>query len=105
MLRQVDRRQEKELKTLKAVDFITQRNYGIYFDIDDETKLIEGGLKAYQGYVQLRQQAEAAASPLAEVSREAKAAWVDFESAKNSPEARRIAEDINIIRRAINFNR
>jgi hypothetical protein len=105
LLRQVDRRQEKELKTLKAVDFITQRNYGIYFDIDDEAKLIEGGLKAYQGYVQLRQQAEEAASPLDEVSREAKAAWDDFESAKNCPEARRIAEDINIIRRAISFNR
>ena len=105
LLRQVDRRQGKELKTLQAVDFITQRNYGIYFDIDDETKLIEGGLEAYQGYVQLRQKAEEVASPLAEVSREAKAARDNFEAAKNCPEARRIAEDINIIRRAIGFNR
>lgn len=105
LLRQVDRRQGKELKTLKAVDFITQRNYGIYFDIDDETKLIEGGLKAYQGYAQIRQKAEEAASPLAEVSREDKAALADFESAKTSAAARRIAEDIGIIRRAIGFNR
>lgn len=105
LLRQVDRRQEKELKTLKAVDFITQRNYGIYFDIDDETKLIEGGLEAYQGYLQVRQKAEGAASPLAEATQEARESLADFEAAQNSAEARRIAEDIGIIRRAIGFNR
>ena len=33
---------------LRTVDFITQRNYGIYFDIEKEERLIEAGLKEYR---------------------------------------------------------
>ena len=32
---------------LRTVDFITQRNYGIYFDIDREERLIEAGLSQF----------------------------------------------------------
>ncbi len=32
---------------LRTVDFITQRNYGIYFDIEKEERLIEAGLKEH----------------------------------------------------------
>ena len=70
--------------------------------------MIKGGLKAYQAYVQLEQkakEAEGAASLLAEASQQAKEALIEFESAKNSAAARRIADDIGIIRRAISFNR
>jgi len=30
------------------VDFITQRNYGIYFDINREAELLQAGLEEYQ---------------------------------------------------------
>jgi hypothetical protein len=33
---------------LQTVDFITQRNYGIYFDIEKEGAAIEAGLKEYR---------------------------------------------------------
>ncbi len=33
---------------LQTVDFITQRNYGIYFDIEKERAAIEAGLKEYR---------------------------------------------------------
>jgi hypothetical protein len=42
------RRAEADLRT---VDYITQRNYGIYFDIEKETSAIEGGLEGYADYV------------------------------------------------------
>jgi hypothetical protein len=33
---------------LRTVDFITQRNYGIYFDIEKEERLINAGLEEYR---------------------------------------------------------
>jgi hypothetical protein len=33
---------------LQTVDFVTQRNYGIYFDIEKEGAAIEAGLKEYR---------------------------------------------------------
>ena len=39
------RRAQEDLAT---VDFITQRNYGIYFDIEKEERLIEAGLKEFK---------------------------------------------------------
>lgn len=33
---------------LRTVDFITQRNHGIYFDIEKEARLIEAGLREYK---------------------------------------------------------
>jgi hypothetical protein len=34
---------------LRTVDYITQRNYGIYFDIEKEERLINAGLEEYRG--------------------------------------------------------
>ena len=34
---------------LRTVDYITQRNYGIYFDIEKEERLINAGLREFQG--------------------------------------------------------
>ncbi len=46
LLQQADGRKRAEAD-LRTVDLITQRNYGIYFDIDKETAAIEAGLAAY----------------------------------------------------------
>ena len=48
LLLQAEDRGEREKSTLEAVDFITQRNYGIFFDIDREAELLEAGLEEYQ---------------------------------------------------------
>lgn len=40
LLQQVRKRKDRELRTLEVVDFITQRNYGIYFDIESEEKML-----------------------------------------------------------------
>jgi hypothetical protein len=37
---------------LAAVDFITQRNYGIYFDVERETKMIDAGFKEFTDFKQ-----------------------------------------------------
>jgi hypothetical protein len=47
LLNQAQKRKGREESTLKAVDFITQRNYGIYFDIETEERMITAGLKEY----------------------------------------------------------
>jgi len=39
---------KRAAEDLATVDFITQRNYGIYFDIRKEQRLIEAGLKEYR---------------------------------------------------------
>jgi len=46
LLRQADdgKRAEADLRT---VDLITQRNYGIYFDIEKEAAALEAGLAAF----------------------------------------------------------
>jgi len=50
LLSQTGRDKGKAKKTLKAVDFITQKNYGIYFDIDQEKQKILAGLDDYKRY-------------------------------------------------------
>lgn len=50
LLDQARKRKTREESTLRAVDFITQRNYGIYFDIETEEKMITAGLKEYAGF-------------------------------------------------------
>jgi hypothetical protein len=48
LLGQAEDRKEREQSTLEAVDFITQRNYGIYFDIVREQELLQTGLEEYK---------------------------------------------------------
>lgn len=50
LLEQAQKRKIREESTLRAVDFITQRNYGIYFDIVTEERMITAGLKEYAYY-------------------------------------------------------
>ncbi len=50
LLQQVRKRKDRELRTLEVVDFITQRNYGIYFDIESEEKMLLAGLEAYDDF-------------------------------------------------------
>lgn len=50
LLQQVRKRKDRELRTLEVVDFITQRNYGIYFDIETEEKMLLAGLEAYDDF-------------------------------------------------------
>jgi hypothetical protein len=50
LLNQAQKRKTREESTLRAVDFITQRNYGIYFDIETEERMLEAGLKEYAGF-------------------------------------------------------
>jgi len=47
VLNQAQKRKTREKSTLKAVDFITQRNYGIYFDIVKEEAMLAAGLKEF----------------------------------------------------------
>jgi hypothetical protein len=47
---QAGRDKGKEKKTLEMVDYITQRNYGVYFDIDEEKAKISAGLDDYKRY-------------------------------------------------------
>ena len=51
-------RKGREVATLRAVDFISQRNYGIFFDIDREKELIEDGLDDYVKYHQTKTEYE-----------------------------------------------
>jgi hypothetical protein len=50
LLNQAQKRKIREESTLRAVDFITQRNYGIYFDVITEEKMITAGLKEFAYY-------------------------------------------------------
>ncbi len=50
LLDQARKRKIREESTLRAVDFITQRNYGIYFDIESEERMIAAGLKEYADF-------------------------------------------------------
>jgi hypothetical protein len=50
LLDQARKRKTREVSTLRAVDFITQRNYGIYFDIETEEQMITAGLKEYADF-------------------------------------------------------
>ena len=50
ILNQARTLKNREGNTLKAVDFITQRNYGIYFDIEKEEALLCAGLKEFADF-------------------------------------------------------
>ncbi len=50
LLNQARKRKIREESTLRAADFITQRNYGIYFDIETEERMITAGLKEYADF-------------------------------------------------------
>jgi hypothetical protein len=50
LLDQSRKRKTREVSTLRTVDFITQRNYGIYFDIETEEQMITAGLKEYADF-------------------------------------------------------
>jgi hypothetical protein len=50
LLNQARKRKIREESTLRAADFITQRNYGIYFDIEAEERMITAGLKEYADF-------------------------------------------------------
>ena len=52
LLRQSAKRMKREKHTLAAVDFITQRNYGIYFDVERETKMIDAGFEEFTDFKQ-----------------------------------------------------
>ena len=47
LLDQARKRKTREESTLRAVDFITQRNYGIYFDVVEEERMLNAGLGEY----------------------------------------------------------
>lgn len=51
---QAGRDKGKEKKALEMVDFITQRNYGVYFDIGQEKAKISAGLEDYKQYHEAR---------------------------------------------------
>ncbi len=51
---QAGRNKGKAKKTLEMVDFITQRNFGVYFDIDEEKAKISAGLEDYKRYHEAR---------------------------------------------------
>ena len=53
LLNQAQKRKIREESTLRAVDFITQRNYGIYFDIETEERMLEAGLKEFAGFKEI----------------------------------------------------
>lgn len=50
LLKQVRQRKDREIDTLEVVDFITQRNYGIYFDVVEEERMIQDGLEAFEDF-------------------------------------------------------
>ncbi len=52
------KRLKGETRTLRAIDFITQRNYGIYFDIDTERKRIYAGMDDFKRYRQSKSEHE-----------------------------------------------
>ena len=100
-LRQVGQRQTKELKTLEAVDFITQRNYGIYFDIEREKEMIEGGLESYGAYALLKKNTDRTMGSMAGSDDRENAQFIEETT---SSSASRIKENIEYIRRTLGYN-
>jgi len=105
LLRLSATREHKETKTLEAVDFITQRNYGVYFDIEFERDAITGGLKAFKEYHDWKGQALAAESPLSSSSAFGRKQLASFKQATASPEIGKILEDSGAIQRSFEYNR
>lgn len=56
LLQQARKRKTREESTLRAADFITQRNYGIYFDIETEERMIVAGLEEYADFKEMVRQ-------------------------------------------------
>jgi hypothetical protein len=104
LLRATTSKSSKAAKTLDAVDFITQRNYGIYFDIDRETENLEAGLKAYGRYHRMRTAAELD-SPLANHPQEIREQIAELQKVTTSAEAEATREAIGEISRALQYNR
>lgn len=50
LLQEVRKRKDRERHTLEVVDFITQRNYGIYFDVVNEERMLKAGIEAYDDF-------------------------------------------------------
>jgi len=101
LLESAQKRGEREIATLRAVDFITQRNYGIYFDIDREKQLIAAGLDDYVKYHQtkteyekLKLAARRAEADRIEASLAATAEANEWEVALAQKEASQLAADV-----------
>ena len=103
LLRPPTSKASKVAKTLDAVDFITQRNYGIYFDIEREAEKIDAGLAAYGRYYRM-EIAAGLDSPLWE-SAENKELIAEFRRVIKSGEAQATLNAIGEISRALQFNR
>lgn len=50
LLQEARKRKDRERHTLEVVDFITQRNYGIYFDVEEEERMLTAGLDEYADF-------------------------------------------------------
>jgi len=50
LLQEVRKREKRERSTLEVVDFITQRNFGIYFDVVEEEGMLEEGIEAFADF-------------------------------------------------------
>jgi hypothetical protein len=85
----------REKATLEAVDFITQRNYGIYFDIDREKALLKEGLEEYQGV--RKQIAEAVLAGAKRAAQQKKAALVSASAAAEAERAEEEREKLMVI--------
>ena len=104
LLRATTSKSSKAARTLDAVDFITQRNYGIYFDIDRETENLKAGLDAFGRYHRMKTAAELD-SPLANQPKETQAQIAELRKVTTSAEAEATREAIGEISRALQYNR
>jgi hypothetical protein len=50
LLQEVRKREKRERSTLEVVDFITQRNFGIYFDVVGEERMLDAGIEAFTDF-------------------------------------------------------
>jgi hypothetical protein len=104
LLRAINSKSSKAAKTLDAVDFITQRNYGVYFDIDRERGNLEAGLAAFGRYHRIKT-AAALDSPLAKYPKESQELIAEFRRVTTSAEAKAARDAIGEISRALQINR
>lgn len=104
LLRATTSKSSKAAKTLDAVDFITQRNYGIYFDIDRETENLKAGLDAFGRYHRMKTAADLD-SPLANHPQETREQIAELQKVTTSAEAQATREAIGEISRALQYNR
>jgi len=50
LLQEVRKREKRERSTLEVVDFITQRNFGIYFDVVGEERMLDAGIEEFTDF-------------------------------------------------------